>query len=75
MALYEFYCAKCDIRFERLWRRLGKPRSWQCPKCAGFCPVTLSSFQFKFDMPSLDAQDIMCGEDSKPYGKEVPINE
>jgi putative FmdB family regulatory protein len=34
MPLYEYQCAKCGVRFERLQRK-GDPAVEECPECKG----------------------------------------
>ncbi len=48
MPLYEYQCAKCRMRFEKI-ERLSAPRRQECPHCGGRAERLLSApgFQFK----------------------------
>lgn len=48
MPLYEYECAKCGVRFEKI-EKVTAPHKQKCPKCAGRAERLLAApaFQFK----------------------------
>lgn len=47
MPLYEYECAKCGLRFEKI-ERVTAPRSRKCPKCGGKAGRLFSSAAIQF---------------------------
>ncbi len=47
MPLYEYQCAKCEARFEKI-EKLSAPHKQKCPRCGGKAERQLSAPGFHF---------------------------
>jgi putative FmdB family regulatory protein len=68
MPIYEYECAACGYRFERLIRNASTDTPDRCPKCGKPKPTkTFSAFSVGASEPESSPSCSTCPSDTCPY--------